>query len=122
MKKRVLTIILISLTIILATYTVRVINFASSYYGKPIWIQYASYILAYTLPFLIIGTFFTKLTKFVAAITTLVLILCITFGLYLVGIRQMFSHYLLWTISYLISITYLIITIYKDNQIKTADT
>jgi hypothetical protein len=122
MKKRVLTIILISLTIALATYTVRVINFASSYYGKPIWIQYASYILAYTLPFLIIGTFFTKLTKIVAGITTLVLILCITFGLYLVGIGQMLSHYLLWTISYLISITYLIITIYKDNQIKTADT
>lgn len=122
MKKRVLTIILISLTIALATYTVRVINFASSYYGKPIWIQYASYILAYTLPFLIIGTFFTRFTKIVAGITTLVLILCISFGLYLVGIGQMFSHYILWPISYLISITYLIITIYKDNQLKTADT
>lgn len=122
MKKRVLTIILVSLTIVLAIYSVRVINFVSSYYGKPVSIQYASYISAYTLPFLIIGIFFTKLTKVIAGITTLVLTLCITFVLYLFGIEDMFSHYLLWTISCLVSITYLIITIYKDNQIKTADT
>ena len=121
-KKRILTIILVIVTILLATYSVRVINFASSYYGEPMWITWTSYILAYSLPLLIIGTFFKKLIKIVAAITSVVLILCLTFGLYLLGIIQMFSHYLPWTIAYLISITYLIYTIIKDKRIKKADT
>src|SRR6185436_7761774 len=109
-----------SLSIALATYLLRVINFASDYFGKPFWIQATSYILAYTLPFFIIATFFKRLTKIIAGITALVLILCFTCGFYLVGVKEMLSHYLLWTIAILICIATLIVIIYKDNKTKTA--
>lgn len=118
MKKRAITIILVSLTIILATYTLEVINFASSYYDKPNWITFTSYFLFYTLPFLIICTFFIKLIKIVAGVTSFVLLLDITFGIYLLGKRLMSSEYLIITSAHLISIIYLIFIIYNNNQEK----
>ena len=122
MTNRIVTIIILSLTICLATYSVRLIHHAVSYYEKDVWLIYPTFILAFTLPVLIIFTFFKRFTKLIAIITALVILLCFSFGFHFVGFAQMFQTYLLLTILYLISIISLSVIIYKTKKHITADT
>lgn len=114
MKMRILTLVIIALTILLATYTMTLINLDTSYFGKWLWIQYTSYLLAYIIPFLIIFAFFRRLTNIVSGILISIMILCLTYGFYSLGFENMVSSYLTLTLGYIISVVVLSLLIYKD--------
>ncbi len=124
MKKRIFPILILALTIALTTFSLRLIYWDSSYFSKSLSIENASSISSLILPFLIILSFFKKLTKFLAVLNIFILILCFCYGFYFVGAHQMLSihYYLYLTIGWTVAIILLSVVIYKDKKTITVDT
>ena len=116
--KRIIVILIVLSTIIFATYSMRIINLDTSYYGKFLWIQWVSYFLAYILPILIVPLFFKRLIKAVACTIATILFLCIVYGFVSLGFQMFHSTYLILLISYIVSIATLVLIINKQKQIK----
>jgi hypothetical protein len=121
MKFRIISFIVISLTIIWSTYNMRLINLDTSYFGKNIEIQYLSYYLSFILPFLIVLLFFKWFKKIVAFATIIILVLSFVYGLYSYGLN-LFSYFLVWWIINTLAIIVLCLIIYKDNLSKPGTT
>ena len=121
MKKRLWIYILIALTVLLATYTMTIINLDTSYYDKWKWIEYTSFVLTFILPLFIILMFFRKLTILIVWIIDIIISLIIIYGICSVGLIQMLSHYLPWTILYIISVYLLSRQLYKNYQNRNLD-
>jgi hypothetical protein len=124
MKKRIFPILILVLTIALTTFSLRLIYWDSSYFRKSLYIENASSISSLILPFLIILSFYKKLTKFLAVLNIFILILCFCYGFYFVSDQQMLSvhYYLNLTIGWTVAIILLSVVIYKDKKTITVDT
>ncbi len=116
MKARVLTSLLIFLTIILASYSLRLISLDSSWFERSLPISYLSYYLSFVFPFLSVFLFFQKFVKIISFITTLILFLCLLYGFSYIGSVQMLSTYLKFTICFIVSIIVLISIIAMQNR------
>jgi hypothetical protein len=91
------------------------------YSDKLASIENLSNIFSFILPSLIIVTFYKKLTKFVAGLNLLVLVLSLFYGFYFVGADPMLSSFLYVTIATAISIIILCVVIYKPDREKIAE-
>lgn len=119
MKMRILTLVVIALTILLAMYTMLLINLDTSYFGKWFWIQYTSFHLTYILPFLIIFAFFKRLTTIVSGILITIMLLCLTYGFYSLGFESMVFSYWPLTLGFIVAATSLSLLIYFDKKEKS---
>ena len=115
MKKRILIIIFVIIGIVVFEYAMQKINLDTSYFGKSIAIQYASFFLFYVIPLLLVLLFFKKTIKLVAKIIITILILCFLYGCFYIGIHEMFSQYLIITTAFLLTSTVLcVLTVISD--------
>ncbi len=122
MKKRILTILVLTLTVSFTSYSTALIYADTSYYEKSLIIERISGISTIAIPFLIVLAFFKKTIKLLAGLNILFFILCFSYAFYFVGSDVMLSHYLYLPVGWLLSIILLSIVICKDKQTNTADT
>lgn len=117
MKKRIISLVIILLSLALAMYIMRMVNLHSSWFGTSMIIEITSVFLFYFIPILMIVSFFRKLTKIVAGTTIFILGLSLTYGFYFEGYRMLsMNYYLNITIICLMPIICLAVVIYKQVQ------
>lgn len=90
---KLLTIVGLSISILIASYCVRMVWWAVYWFERDIWLFYPTLVLPFMIPFLIIYIVKQKFIRVISVITGTIVLLTFIYGLHFVGFTEMVRSY-----------------------------